>query len=591
VFDRNRVIDVGDREPEARQPVRPQPTPPATAGVPATPPPNVPVIDVAYIAKIASDSLPNNADLNDFVTWSTTQLPDLTQKVIAAAAIDTKTFNDNMTKWFNATTQAESDLNKKNISTPSTSTPSTSTPSTSTPSTSTPSTSTPSTSTPSTSTPSTSTPSTSGPPMPGTGVDTLCMSTFDANDLALRGRKSVKANPFHLPIIFPQFKFKEQQSISKWMFGQKIEYLQEWRHDGFTLGDLISSISLLPNEELTLELSTWQKTKTEAQQETDEDSRTILENQIRTSDERSVTNEAAVSNSWSVSASGSLSFGPVSASADVSASGNTEQRTENAEKHLSDATRKATNEISMRRAIKLTQTAEAGSEQRTTRRIKNPNSCHTVTYTFFQIIRLIDVQLRLANDAPMIILPGLFPDKTSDGKQVEIPYSAVESFTSPAVFLTQFFEIDRDISQEIWGWGLRVRMDAGRSPGAAITQLAQALIVAAKYLLKLDPSMVITQLGTFISNYVTNTTKIRQRSLTNYGVSRGRTEQITTEGIYADSMIGRCSACEVYIESSRYEDVMLQNAQIKKVQAENALADLERKRREMLIAAGKLTPF
>src|SRR4051794_19420353 len=47
-----------------------------------------------------------------------------------------------------------------------------------------------------------------------------------------------------------------------------LKYQQKWTPAGYGLGDLIYTVSLLPNEELTLELKTWETSKT--QQDTED---------------------------------------------------------------------------------------------------------------------------------------------------------------------------------------------------------------------------------------------------------------------------------------------------------------------------------
>ena len=72
-----------------------------------------------------------------------------------------------------------------------------------------------------------------------------------------------------------------------WLIGQKLEFSQEWRHEGFTLGELVSSMSLLPDEELTIEVSSYQRTRQEIQTEQDDTKRTALLNEQRDTDESS----------------------------------------------------------------------------------------------------------------------------------------------------------------------------------------------------------------------------------------------------------------------------------------------------------------
>jgi hypothetical protein len=200
------------------------------------------------------------------------------------------------------------------------------------------------------------------------------------------------------------------------------------------------------------------------------------------------------------------------------------------------------------------------------------------------------------------MLPAIFPafysqesappgESQPPPEPVAIPFFAMESFTSPALFLTRYFEIDRDLSQDINGFALRVRIDPGRSPSGTIRQLAEALIVGIKYLLQVDPNQFVEELADLVNNYARSATLIRERTASTYGEGEGRIEQITTPGIYVDSMLGRCTACEDYIESSRYVDVMRQEEERKHLEAENKLLELERRRRDELLKKGKLEPF
>jgi hypothetical protein len=439
-------------------------------------------------------------------------------------------------------------------------------------------------------------------PLPGVRRDEACMSVFDVNDLALRGQKAVRARHYNRPLMFPETFIGGGPTPDGWLFGQKLEYQQEWRHEGFTLGELVSSMSLLPNEELTVEVSSWQRTKQEIQQEEDDTKKLTLDNEQRNTDERSCTNEVAASNDWSVSASGAVEYPGASASLSASVSGSVNQRSEESRNGVRQATTRATSEVSARRAIKLTQTTEAGSEQTTTRRITNPNTCHTVTFNFFQVIKLYDVQMRLVGDAPMLLLPAIFPryygtredrrgQSAAPPTEVQIPYHIVEGFREPAAFLTRYFEVDRELSRLISGWAFRIRLDVRREPASVVAQLAEALVVGVKYLFREDPQAHTTRLSDIVRHYVEGILQLRADSVSDYGPDLGSTEQVATPGIYVDSMLGHCTGCEDYVESSRYVDVMRQQTEREHLEAEVALLELERQRRTKLLAKDELEPF
>ena len=539
----------GAEESDPKEPVAKERPLPIDAA-PGKQPPLGKVVDEAYIEELAQKSLPQVTDFQDYLTWSKTDLVKVREQVLTASGVIVADFVAAMTRNSATLDASEKKLNSKSEVV------------------------------------------TRGgdgdappprAPLPGVTEDTACSSTFDANDLALRGRKAVTFKRYYVPIVFPDVIFGSTQ---EWRFGQKAEYRQEWRHEGFTLGPLVSSISLLPNEELTLEVSSWQRTKSEVSQMEESEEKSRQEREQRRTDEESVTNDATANEGWQVSASGSASAGPASASVSAGYSSTTSQRTEGTERHINEATRKATNEVSLKRAVKMTQTAEAGAEQKTVRKVKNPNACHTVTFNFFQVVKLFNVQLRLENDAPTLMLPVVFPAQYDDKTPVRIPYGALESFTAPANFITQFFMVDRDLSEEIHGWGLRVRSDALAAPKDALMRVTEALVIAVRYLIRADLSQqpTIDLLATLVSNYATQATSMRARLAANYGPGLGQSEQIMTPGIYADSLLGRCTACEDYVESSRYLDVIKQ-------QSDLDFQATELERRQKRLAAGMLDPF
>jgi hypothetical protein len=121
--------------------------------------------------------------------------------------------------------------------------------------------------------------------------------------------------------------------------------------------------------------------------------------------------------------------------------------------------------------------------------------------------------------------------------------------------------------------------------------LAAALIVATRYLLKLDPATLLGPLAAIVTEYLLNTNNMRKRSTNTYGKGLGQSEQITTPGIYADSLLGRCNACESSIEAGKYVEVMRQYEELKQIDRANQLADKEVERRKKLLEAGKLDPF
>jgi hypothetical protein len=436
------------------------------------------------------------------------------------------------------------------------------------------------------------------PGLPGVTPDPVCTSQFDVKDLALTGRKAVTVRRYEQPVIFPDVLIAVSGA---WRFGQRMEFSQEWRHAGFTLGDLSTSLSLLPGEELTVEVSSWQRNKTEIASESEQTVKRSLENEQRSSDERACTNAAASAFGYSVTATGSVTYPVASASVSASVSGSSSEQMEHSSRAIKESTTKAVCEVSSRRAIKCTQTSEFGSESTTTRRIRNPSACHTVTFNFFQVVKLYDVQLRLSGNNPLLVLPGIFPrfygplevrrGETGRPTEVDIPFHLIEDWASPAVFLTAYFDVDRMFSRLMNGIALRARFEHSDPPEAAARRFAEGLVVACKFLLRQDPEQQVAPLAALLKNYLENILAQRERSAATYGPGKGRPEELNTPGIYVDALRGRCSACDDQSHSSAYVDVLARHEEMLRQRAENALVGAELKRREALLEKGDLAPF
>ncbi|MCV0388009.1 MAG: hypothetical protein K5821_16775 [Nitrobacter sp.] len=439
-------------------------------------------------------------------------------------------------------------------------------------------------------------------PLPGIRRDALCNSVFDTSDLALSGIKAVTSRRFGQPLVLLDVDLPAS-SESTWLLGQQLQFQQEWRHAGFTLGELTSSLSLLPGEELTIEVSSYQRTKKEIEDETDEVRKLELSNEQKNTDERSCMNQTADDSGWSVSASGSVNFPMASASLSASAYGNSSQQAEMSTRRLTEATKRSTSEVSSRRAVKVTQTSEFGSESTSTRRLRNPNDCQTVTYNFFQVVKLYDIQTRLVDIRPLLLIPGIFPryygprdERTGstpkiEPTEVQVPVYLVEGLRSPAVFLTKYFEVDRDLSQQISGWALRLRADFRSDAEAALRLLAEGLAVAFDHLFSIDAAAYQALLADIVANCAATVVDTFTRASERYGPGKGDTLHLNSPGLYVDALRGRCSACSDHEESSQYVAVMSEREALRRLEVANALDAAEVDRRQRLLKAGTLEAF
>jgi hypothetical protein len=527
-------------------------------------------VDEFVVEQIGLENLPGAAEADDYRAQARDGVfARLATAVLDSSGVDLKQLEDTLTKLVAAVDKARKDLDTK---TEATAPP--------------------------------QTPAVAFEPLPGVADDPVCRSRFDVNDLALTGKKAVTVRQYNQPLVMLDAELVPRGTAKPWLVGQKLEFGQEWRHEGFTLGELVSSLSLLPSEELSIEVSSYQRTRQEIQTEKDDTRRTELLNEQRNTDERSCTNQTAASNGWSVSATASVNYPVASASLSASAFGNSSEQAQDSRRQLTESTARTASDVSSRRAVKITQTTEAGSESTTTRRLRNPNGCQTLTFNFFQVIKLYDVQLRLGSDRPVFLLPGIFPrfygpQEVRKGElpgeirptEVTIPTHAVEGWRAPAVFLTKYLEVDRELSTQISGWALRLRADVASDPVAAVRLLAEALVVVARYLFQLDPNAVVAMLGRTLSQFCAAFSNTRTRAAAGYGPGLGTTLQVNTPGIYVDALRGRCTGCTDHEESGQYVDVMTKLEELRRLRSANQLDEQEVSRRKRRLEGNDLDPF
>ena len=426
-------------------------------------------------------------------------------------------------------------------------------------------------------------------------LDTECASEFDTTQLSLTNRRAKVFQHFFKLLIF-NHPFKESFVKNNWFIGQVLRYRQEWRPAGFGLGELIKSFSLLPLEETTLELTVWEKTKSEIEKIEDEDTKKEEEASSKKTDSKEITDESTEKHGWHVEASGSIGFGIGSASMSAGAEGSSESHAKSMKAEAKEKTKSTSSSISQKRSVKVSSATESGSENKTNRILKNTNRCHTVTYNFFQLLKIYDLIMTF-EDAPLALL---FPNakKHLSNPSIRAMYQrmseAFTDFSSGSAFITQYLKIDPELGRAL-GYGVS-------DPGLAEDLSGTALVFTVK-----DPVSILEGLIYFfgfivgddlIDYEISTLTDIVEKYLENDIALRVDDQneivdslEILTHGIYVDSMIGKCSACEDYIRMSRAHDLIMERKKIRDVEINNMLNEKEVERRAKLLEAEILDPF
>jgi hypothetical protein len=234
---------------------------------------------------------------------------------------------------------------------------------------------------------------------PGPAVDQLVLKPHvDATERVYE-RRLMKLNDVSLPDV-PS---TEDGSVVYWDLYVCLKFRHDWVPSGHGLGDLLYAISLMPNEELTLEVKTWETSVTQQDREETVDIRNVSDIKDTSSAAKDVTDRMQTQTSLHVGASASGGVPTFSASVETDWDKDVTKARDATSKTAQEHVKQTTSEYRATRKVRLTTSREVGSEMKTTRRIRNINRAHTLNANFFEILREYEVTLRLY-DRTLVLL-------------------------------------------------------------------------------------------------------------------------------------------------------------------------------------------
>lgn len=241
-------------------------------------------------------------------------------------------------------------------------------------------------------------------------VERVCEAQADIERLVLKPVDSTESVYTRLLLKLKDAALPTSQYASEfgantypWDLFVMLKYRQDWRPSGYGLGDLIYSVSLLPNEELTLEVKTWETSKT--QQDSDEKLESSQKSDIKSSQSasaESTTEDQTKTKEYVDAKAGYSGFG-FSCSVSAGWSQDVSTLNRNVGKQTKEGSNQAVNEYRSSRQVKMAVSRETGSEEKTTRKVKNSNQYHTLNVNYFQVLREFTVTLDLYDTALVIL--------------------------------------------------------------------------------------------------------------------------------------------------------------------------------------------
>lgn len=398
----------------------------------------------------------------------------------------------------------------------------------------------------------------------------------------------------------------------KYFLGLELGYCQQWKPSGYGLGELISSISLLPNEDLTLEVKTWETSKTQQDKNEQLDSKNISDVKVEKSDVREILDDYQEKTKHKFDAHASATWGWGSASANYGFSNDVQQQHKTLSKVAKDIARKSVNEISSKRSIKMSVSREKGAQDKTTRKIKNINQCRTLNVNHYQVLREYKVSMSLDSTKMLLFGPWVYKDTWDNYKKwgwnlESILMEALEkqpldsngtyfqSQVAPhviprpeAVRITNEGRPRAIFAYEIIPAVMRGLLDYLFSylcPNSPPPHMGTLEILKQKdYIQKkqealdsfaLDESVMFVPLVHFLSDVASEKIEeqldsVAERIVTDYSTVADDVgnvltewyETIPTHGIYAETLLGLCSGCEDYFEVQRQFDLETKQLQV-----------------------------
>lgn len=173
-----------------------------------------------------------------------------------------------------------------------------------------------------------------------------------------------------------------------------LAWRQIWTLKGLSRGRLLYSLSLAPQEEATIELFTWERHRKTLEQSSETETEQTFEGSDSTKDTSDVYSEVNRQRDfqWQVSGSLRATYRPVAgeimlgADAAVSNKSTVGEIGKTTQSRVHETVVKASSKVRSHRVTKISETVEFGSEQRITRRIRNPNLCHTLNLDYYEVL-------------------------------------------------------------------------------------------------------------------------------------------------------------------------------------------------------------
>ena len=233
----------------------------------------------------------------------------------------------------------------------------------------------------------------------------------------------------------------EPPTVFQWDLYLMLKYRQDVQPAAYGLGELIFSTSLLPNEELTLELKTWETSRTQLDKDDQTEERNASDVKNTSSMSAEATNRSESKEHESVDAKAGYSGFGFSADVTTQWSNDVDQMQSTTGRQAQERSEQESHELRRTRKVRLAVTREQGSESKSIRRIRNINQTRTLNVNYFEVLRQSHHALNLYDATLVLLGPPVDLSQT-------LPYSDVGD--DAGLFGVTVGRLLRQIRSEDW---------------------------------------------------------------------------------------------------------------------------------------------
>jgi hypothetical protein len=229
---------------------------------------------------------------------------------------------------------------------------------------------------------------------------------LEANDSTAYDQPFTEADPSTPTPSTPPIPSKPSQGALP--LALYLPWQHRWVLKGYSRGELLHTLELGPQGEATLEISTWDRRKRTFEDSANSEFEQTTDFTDTSKDADSTAREINNQSELGINAGGEVGFKvsefSVKGTNQNSIKANLANSSKNSLEFLRETVTKATNKLKLQRETKISETTEIGTENKVTRKERNPNLCHTLTLQYYEVLAHYEIITEFNKDDARLCL-------------------------------------------------------------------------------------------------------------------------------------------------------------------------------------------